>query len=657
MSLACLAREPAVHLRLALLGAGAMLADQIGEAAPGWLADYATEIAALAGQPLSAAQWRVRIAEWAGATPGLPLERLAAALDDPLAIDLLLAIGLAGEDARVAGLLAEDDRLTLATLTALWRGHDGRDDPVAVRRAVNRLVQIGLVAVENPEAPRFDWRVAVSATAWDALSGDSVAPPGCRLLALTALPRLDDFIASAEVKRHAQLLAGAMAQDALLVPLLRGPERNGRTTLAGALARGLGHPLLLAPAEAAARPDAWAQIGLFAFLTDAVVALSLPVGVGEVRDVAGFPLDPVRLIVVTGASGGVRLADRPQVTLAIPAPDVAERGAHWHVVLPGLAASDVVRLASAFRLTGGTIRRAAAGAALTARQAGRGTITRGDVRLALRDLQDSRLETVAARIDAGDRPEFLALEPQAQDELDALATRARNREALGAHAGHGAGAMGVRALFAGPSGAGKTLAARRLAHDLARDIWRIDLAATVSKYIGETEKALDRAFAAAEDLDTILLLDEGDALMARRTDVGNANDRYANLETNFLLQRIESFSGILIVTTNAPDRIDKAFQRRMDVVVPFRAPDELRRYEILEHHLGEHRADDDLVQEIAVRCVLSGGQLRNVALHARLLALDADAPIGDEMLRRAVFREYRKLDAHCPLKPLLSAVG
>ena len=134
-------------------------------------------------------------------------------------------------------------------------------------------------------------------------------------------------------------------------------------------------------------------------------------------------------------------------------------------------------------------------------------------------------------------------------------------------------------------------------------------------------------------------------------------DRYANLETNFLLQRIESFSGILVVTTNAADRIDKAFQRRMDVVVPFRAPDELRRYQILDHHLGDHRVDDDLVQEVAVRCALSGGQLRNVALHARLLALDAGLPIGDDMLRRAVAREYRKLDAHCPLKPLFAAVG
>jgi SpoVK/Ycf46/Vps4 family AAA+-type ATPase len=188
-------------------------------------------------------------------------------------------------------------------------------------------------------------------------------------------------------------------------------------------------------------------------------------------------------------------------------------------------------------------------------------------------------------------------------------------------------------------------------------MYRLDLAASVSKYIGETEKVLDRAFAAAEDLDCILLIDEGDALMARRTEVSNANDRYANLETNFLLQRIETFDGILVVTTNAAERIDKAFSRRMEVVVQFRPPDEVRRYEILYHQLADHDASDRLLQEIACRCPLTGGQLRNIAQHARLLALDDDAPIGDEQLRAALLREYRKIDAHCPLKPQLAATG
>jgi SpoVK/Ycf46/Vps4 family AAA+-type ATPase len=154
----------------------------------------------------------------------------------------------------------------------------------------------------------------------------------------------------------------------------------------------------------------------------------------------------------------------------------------------------------------------------------------------------------------------------------------------------------------------------------------------------------------------VLLLDEGDALMTARTDVSSSNDRYANLETNFLLQRIEQYSGILLVTTNAVDRIDRAFARRMDVVIHFRSPDEHRRYEILRLHLGPHELEDAVLQEIAWRCALTGGQIRNVVQHARVLALDAERDMSGDDLRSAVHREYRKTGAQCPLKPA-GAVG
>ena len=154
----------------------------------------------------------------------------------------------------------------------------------------------------------------------------------------------------------------------------------------------------------------------------------------------------------------------------------------------------------------------------------------------------------------------------------------------------------------------------------------------------------------------ILMLDEGDALMTRRTDVHTSNDRYANLETNFLLQRLESYEGVLVVTTNAGERIDPAFRRRLDIVVEFRAPDAAERWAIWRLHLpSSHGVDEGFLDEVAARCQLTGGQIRNAVLHASLLALDARVAICSEHLDAAVRREYRKAGAVCPLRMSVTA--
>ena len=158
-------------------------------------------------------------------------------------------------------------------------------------------------------------------------------------------------------------------------------------------------------------------------------------------------------------------------------------------------------------------------------------------------------------------------------ELELLVARCRKRDELVRRSSAPVpGSAGVRALFCGPSGTGKTLAARAVAGELGTDLYRVDLSRVVDKYIGETEKNLARVFDRAEQADVVLLLDEGDALLTQRTAVTTSTDRYANLETNYLLARLETFRGVLIVTTNAADRIDGAFRRRMDLVVDFPAP-------------------------------------------------------------------------------------
>jgi SpoVK/Ycf46/Vps4 family AAA+-type ATPase len=238
-------------------------------------------------------------------------------------------------------------------------------------------------------------------------------------------------------------------------------------------------------------------------------------------------------------------------------------------------------------------------------------------------------------------------------ELVQLEQRCRQRERLGGAVGDALRTdlgAGVRALLSGPSGTGKTLAARALAGMLDTDLYRIDLAMVVDKYIGETEKNLNRIFSRAEEADVALLLDEGDALLTRRTNVETSNDRYANLETNYLLQRLESFEGILIVTTNASERIDAAFQRRMDVTIDFYPPDPFERWAIWALHLpGEHQVTAGWLEEVSHRCDLTGAQIRNAVLHAALLALGRDAEIDDGDITAAVEREYRKAGEVCPL--------
>jgi len=276
------------------------------------------------------------------------------------------------------------------------------------------------------------------------------------------------------------------------------------------------------------------------------------------------------------------------------------------------------------------------------------------VREAARALGRESLETLATRVETEGDWGRLSVASHTHAELRALEARCRQRERLSEGVGEsfgGALSGGVRALFSGASGTGKTLAARLLAASLGKDLYRLDLSTVVNKYIGETEKNLGQIFARAEELDVVLLLDEGDALLTQRTDVSNANDRYANLETNYLLQRLESYEGILVVTTNAHDRIDSAFQRRMDVSVHFAPPDSAERWSIWHSHLpARHEVGDALLDEVAHRCELTGGQIRNAVLHAAAVALAEGREVSDAHVEEAVRREYRKAGAVCPLR-------
>ena len=242
----------------------------------------------------------------------------------------------------------------------------------------------------------------------------------------------------------------------------------------------------------------------------------------------------------------------------------------------------------------------------------------------------------------------LVLDQARLAQLQEICDQVRQRERVLGAWGFGAKlatGRGLSALFTGPPGTGKTMAAGVMANELHLDLYRIDLSQVVSKYIGETEKNLSRIFAEAESSGTVLLFDEADALFGKRTEIGDAHDRYANIETSYLLQRMEEYEGIAILASNLRQNMDEAFLRRLRFVVEFPFPDAAHRRRIWQGHLrgGAPLADDLDVDLLAERLAVSGGNIRNIVVAAAYLAAASGEPIGMAQLLRAARGEFEKV--------------
>jgi len=202
---------------------------------------------------------------------------------------------------------------------------------------------------------------------------------------------------------------------------------------------------------------------------------------------------------------------------------------------------------------------------------------------------------------------------------------------------------GISALFQGPPGTGKTMLAGALARELGIEMYRVDLSKVMSKWIGETERNLGNVFSAAEQSQAVILFDEADSLFSKRTEVKSSNDRFANLEVNYLLQRLDSFLGIAILTTNLGTAIDSAFKRRLTFRIQFPVPDEEQREQLWRVHLPATvpLADDLDLEDLARKFPLTGGSVRNCALRAAFLPAADAVPAAQEHLLRAIRLEYR----------------
>ncbi|MGK7913164.1 MAG: ATP-binding protein [Synechococcus sp.] len=258
-----------------------------------------------------------------------------------------------------------------------------------------------------------------------------------------------------------------------------------------------------------------------------------------------------------------------------------------------------------------------------------------------------RLDELAQRIDSSAGWEDLVLPDKERGILKDIATHIQHRSQVyerwgfGSKSGRG---LGISALFAGGSGTGKTLAAEVLGHHLQLDVYRIDLSSVVSKYIGETEKNLRRVFDAAEGGGVILLFDEADSLFGKRTEVKDSHDRHANIEVSYLLQRMEAYRGLAILTTNIKSAIDRAFLRRIRFVVQFPFPDAAQREAIWQRMFPAQTPTEGLDCKKLAKLHVAGGNIRNIALNAAFFAADNKEPIQMKHLLQSAKSEYVKLE-------------
>lgn len=604
--------------------------------------------------------WQRELAAWATDAPApLPLQRLATHPAWNATTLLALAfLGLSEEDSRFGTLFAQVQgspalrRPTVETVgRALSTASAAPDGGWALCRPI---VEAGLADITNPDDPRAEWMLRPVPWLWDVVRGE---PPETEhewlaWHAADTFPAPNALILPERTQTAVANLRTMLHETPHLSIVVRGMPGSERLPLVGALAREQGYGVVVANAADLDKTRR-RQLATFCRMQHAWPVLRAELPPGERLRLDALPGYAGTVGIIVGAVGGIEGALLARsVGLHIPPLHANERRRYWQQVLDGTPVDDLETIVERFHLPGGYIRRIAPLARHQAALNGRNTITPADIQHASRTLNREVLDTQATRLDAGGGWAHLVVTESTRERLFELEQRCRHREHLLAHLApvYAGSNRGVRAMFSGASGTGKTFAARILAAELGMDIYRVDLSAIVNKYIGETEKNLHRIFTHAEALDVILLLDEGDALLGKRTNVANANDRYANLETNFLLQRMETFGGIVIVTTNVADQIDTAFQRRMDVVVHFIPPDAVARLRIWALHLPEtHQVSDAYLHRIATTCALTGGQIRNVALNATLAALDEGAPVSERHLVHALAAEYRKAGGICPL--------
>jgi len=551
----------------------------------------------------------------------------------------------------VANLLATDARQRLNVLARL-----SADAP---------LVRAGLVSFRGDAdaSPRLACPLAPDVTWLNRLLGRATLDPSCAHWArlIDACELVDTATYGAELR--AALQRANHDREGVHL-LLSGAHGTGKFAFAREMAAASHRGLLvvdarewMTPAEVRARllhADRMAQwLDALVYVHGAgrlsqrdpqlIRAVLESLGAASVRFLisSATPIAP--------AAGTVLPVERVELSL----PPVPARQAIWRHALARygrhMEEPSLLRIASRFTMGPMQIEQAARDAVdATAAASPDAPLSYAELAAAARAQCGAQLAGLAQRITPEAGIDSLIVPPDVRAQLGEICARVTSRESVRHNWGAGnvhSRVIGVTALFAGPSGTGKTLAAEAIARELGFDLYRIELASVVSKYIGETERNLERVFAAAEHANAVLFFDEADALFGKRSEVKDAHDRYANIEIAYLLQKMERFDGLAVLATNLKQNLDEAFARRLTFTVNFPFPEQAQRrqlWEALWPPRAPRAADVDL-DWFAREFRLSGGAIRNIVIAAAHLAADEGQAISRTTLLHATRREFQKV--------------
>jgi hypothetical protein len=535
----------------------------------------------------------------------------------------------------------------------------GADRAAFAPAGVLRFWQVIVLTGVEPGAT-LDARITVPEAVLQFLIGQPVLDARLETL-VEALP--DEAPPPGEQALCERIAAALASPSAPVVHLAARPNRRSQSIAAG-VGRLMGLRFFHLPgdrlindADVVAVGRLW-QRDRMAMHGGLVLSLDAPSADGRgVALVARLATEADGPILVIGAALP-DLADRcrrPVVRFHLPEPTFAEQSRLWRVLLgldPEVAAPAVDALALRFRLPRSTLASCIAVArSSVADDTGDAPLDAVLAALAplLREQAREGLAGLAQRAPVAGRIEDIVLPPQTAEVLRQIIAHHRNSTQVLTEWGFGREqGQGLSVLFAGPSGTGKTMAAEVIARELDLDLFRIDLSQVVDKYIGETEKNLGRLFDAAEASDAVLLFDEADALFGRRSAVRDSHDRYANLEVGYLLQRIEAYRGVVVLTSNLPSSIDPAFNRRLSYIVRFTFPDRAQRLEIWRRAIPAQAPTQDLDFDRLARLSVSGGQIQVLALNAAMLAADQQQPISMRHIAVAARTEFAKRETALP---------